>query len=72
MDYFRLFHRPDFFPPYTLPYKLKKKIFSKNPLIYYSLTVTKFHSDSVKNKSARTKKNYGGLGLTPKTTMNHD
>ena len=29
---------------------------TKNPLNYYSLKVTKFHDDSVKNESARTKK----------------
>ena len=54
------FCRPDFFPPCTLPYKLKENIFvTKIPLNYFSLKVTKFHGDSVKNESARTKKLQG-------------
>ena len=36
-----------------------KKIVSKNPSNYYLLKVGKFHGDSVKNKSARTKKLQG-------------
>ena len=58
MGYFRFFfHRPDFFRPY----KLKKNIFlTKNLLNYYSLKVTNFYGDSVKNQSARTKKLHGG------------
>ena len=36
---------------------------TKNPLNYYSLKVTKFHDDSVKNKSARTKKTTACLEL---------
>ena len=39
-----------------------KKIVSKNPSNYYLLKVGKFHGDSVKNKSARTKKTTGGGG----------
>ena len=64
MGYFRFFFTDrTFIPPCTLPYKLKKNIFlTKNPLNYYSLKVTKFHGDSVKNESAKTKKNYGGGG----------
>ena len=34
-------------------------------LKYYSLKVKKFHGDSVKNESARTKKNYRGGGWAP-------
>ena len=62
MGYFRFyFHRPDFFPPCTLPCKFKKNIFlTTNPPNYYSLKVTKFHGDSVKNESARAKKLEGG------------
>ena len=57
MGYFRFYlHRLDFSLHFTLPYALKKKMFTKYPLNFYSLKVTKFHSDSVKNKSARTKK----------------
>ena len=37
-------------------------ILTRNPLNYYSLKVTKFHNDSVKNESARTKT--ACLGLT--------
>jgi len=37
-------------------HKTNKKI-NKNPINYYSLKVTKFHRDGVKNKIARTKKN---------------
>ena len=60
MGYFRFSQTGLFFPPCTLPYKLKKNIFfTKNPLNYYSLKVTKFHDDSVKNESARTKKLQG-------------
>ena len=33
-----------------------KTILTRNPLNYYSLKVTKFHGDSVKNESAREKK----------------
>ena len=44
LDFF--FHRPDFLPPYTLPYELKK--IDKNPLNYYALKVTKFHGYSEK------------------------
>ena len=35
-------------------------LLTKNPINYYSLKVTAFHGDSVKNESARTKKNTGG------------
>ena len=56
MGYFRFFFTDqNFFLPCTLPYNLKKNL-PKNPLNYYSLKVKKFHGDSVKNKSARTKK----------------
>ena len=58
MGFLDFFHRPDFFPPFALSYKSKKIFFNKNPLNYYSLKVTKFYCDSVKNESARTKKNY--------------
>ena len=37
----------------------------KNPLDFYLLKVTKFHDDSVKNESARTKKLQGGGRQTP-------
>ena len=56
MHYLRFFFdRPGFFPPCTEPYALKI-FFYKNPLNYFSLKITKFHSDSVKNESTRTKK----------------
>ena len=43
-----------------------KKKFTKNPLNYYSLKVTKFHDGSVKNESARIKKiQEGGGRQTP-------
>ena len=35
---------------------------TKNPLNFFLLNVTKFHGDSVKNESARTKKTKGGVG----------
>ena len=41
---------------------MHKKNFIKNPLNCYSLKVTKFHDDSVKNESAGTKKTTGGGG----------
>ena len=44
MDYF--FHRPDFYPSCSLPYKQK---------ILYALKVTNFHGNRVKNESARKK-----------------
>ena len=67
MGYFRFFFTDrTFFPPCTLHYKFKKKqILTKNPLNYYSFKVTKFHGDSVKNESARTKKLQGGGRQTP-------
>jgi len=34
------FHRPNFFPPSTLPYKLKKIFFIKKSINYYSLNFT--------------------------------
>ena len=42
-----------------------KKMFTKNPLHFYSLKATQFYSDSVKNKSARTKKNLQGATNAP-------
>ena len=52
MGYFRFFFTDQtFFPPCALPYK-----FHKNPLNYYSLKITKFHGDSVKNESAWAKR----------------
>ena len=35
---------------------IEKMFFTKNPLNFYALKITKFHSDSVKNDSARAKK----------------
>ena len=60
-----IFHRPDFFTPCTQPYTLKKISFTKNPLNFYSLKVTFFHDDGVKNESARTKKLQGGENRMP-------
>ena len=64
-------HRPDFLPPFTLPYALKN--LTKNPLNYYSLRITKFHGDCDKSESARTKKNYRAgrvfLGLKAKIVI---
>ena len=37
----------------------------KHPLNYYSLKVTKFHGDSVKNESDSTKKTTGGAERPP-------
>ena len=59
------FHRPDFFPPCPYPINKNKNFFSKNVLNYYSLKVTKFHGDSVKNESATTKKTTGGRCVKP-------
>ena len=39
---------------------IKIQNITKKPLNFYSLKVTKFHSDSVKNKSARPKQLEGG------------
>jgi len=58
-----------FFPPCTLHYKSKKYFLTKNPLNYYSLKVTKFHGDSVKNKSARTKKLQEGGAERPPPSL---
>ena len=55
---------PDFFPPCTLPNKLKKKII-KNPLNYYSLKVTQFHYDYGKNEITMTKKLQRGAPNAP-------
>ena len=55
----RIFSRP-------VPYPInEKKNLTKNPLNYYSLKVTKFHGDSVKNESARTKKTTEGAPNAP-------
>ena len=54
----RTFYRP-------VPYPMHKKKFTKNTLKYYLLKVKKFHGDSFKNESARTKKIEGGRGQTP-------
>jgi len=72
LDFF--FADRTFFPPCTLPYKLKKKYFStKNYLNYYSLS-HKILRDSVKNWSVSTKNSKGwapnapppiSLGLIP-------
>ena len=53
MGYFKFFSLTGlFFRP--VPYPIKKiKFLTKNHLNYYSFKVTKFHGDSVKNKSAR-------------------
>ena len=40
-------HRPDFLPPCTISYAYEK-YFTKHPLNFYLLKVTKFHGDSVK------------------------
>ena len=60
---FRFFFLTDwtFFRPVPYPVTINKRILKKNPLNYYSLKVTKFHGDKVKNESARTKKLRGGL-----------
>ena len=49
------FTQTKFLPPCTLPYALKK--FAK-----ISLKVTRFHEESVKNESAKTKQNEKGRG----------
>jgi len=43
----------------------KKYFFNKNPLNYYSLKVTTFHVDSVKNDNARTKQTIGPTHAPP-------
>ena len=53
-------HRPDFLLPFTLHYVLKK--WTKNPLNYNSLIVTKLYDDSVKNESAIGQKTMEGGG----------
>ena len=64
--FYIFFHRPDFFPPCTLPYKLRKKCFNKNPLLF--IKSKKIHSDSVKNE--RTKKLEGRApNATPPPSM---
>jgi len=40
-------------------------MFNKNPLNYYLLKVKKFHGDSVKNESARTKNYREGANPPP-------
>ena len=64
--FYWLFHifflnRPDFLPPCTLPMH-QKNVFTKKPLNYYSLNVTEFHGDGVKNESARPKNREKGWG----------
>ncbi len=53
LDFFytdRTFYRP-------VPYPMhQKNVFTKKPLNYYSLNVTEFHGDGVKNESTRAKK----------------
>ena len=50
-----------------IPYLINKKkyFFYKNTLNYYALKVKTFHSDSVKNESARTKNYWGGGAKRP-------
>jgi len=66
MGYFRFFFIDQtFFRPVPYPINKKNIFLTKNPLNYYSLKVTKFHRDSVKNESARTKKLQGGAKRHP-------
>ena len=65
MGYFKFFFTPTGLFYRLVPYPMHKKKFTKNPLKYYLLKVKKFHSDSVKNESARAKKNSGGGRQTP-------
>ena len=63
LGYIIFFSQTGFF---SVLYKLKEKYFlKKNPLNYYTLKVTKFHGDSVKNESARTKQIQGGANVPP-------
>ena len=60
MGYFRFFfQRLDFFSA-LYPIKLKNKNFNKKSFKLLFIKVEKFHGDSVKNESARTKKLQGG------------
>ena len=63
-----LFHRTDFFQPCTLSYKLKKNCLQKSFKLLF-IKVKKFHGDSVKNESARTKKLQRGGGRQTFPTM---
>ena len=65
MGYFRFFYTDrTFYRP--VPYSMHKKMFlSKNHLNFHSLKVTTFHSDSVKDESARTKNTGRGLSNAP-------
>ena len=54
LDFF--FTDRTFFRPVSYPINLEKYVLTKNPLNYYLLKVTKFHGDSFKTESARSKK----------------
>ena len=59
MGYFRfLYTQTGLFTALYITLCIKQKL-TKNPLNYYSLKVTKFHADSDKIESARTKKTIG-------------
>ena len=57
----------DFYRPVFYPINKKNKKITKNPfyLNFYLLKIKKFYGDSVKNKSARTKKLEGGAKRPP-------
>jgi len=54
-----------FFRPVPYPINKKYVFLAKNSLNYYSLKVTKFHGDNVKNESTRTKNYMGGAPNAP-------
>ena len=60
MGFLDFFTDQTFFPPCTPSFNFLNMLLTNNPIDYYSLKVTTFHGDSVKNESARTKKNTGG------------
>ena len=59
-----------FYRPITYPMHKTNKKCTKNPLFFYSLKVTTFHSNSVENESARTKKNLKEGCQTPLPPQN--
>ena len=67
MGYFRFFFTDrTLFSALSPTLQIKKKNVNKKSFNYYSLKVTKFHGDIVKNESGRTKKTTRGEGVRVK------
>ena len=65
MGYLRFFSQTGLFSALYSTLQIKKFFLTKNLLNYYSIKVTKFHGDSVKNESARIEKHGGSTKRPP-------